>query len=105
LTKLKKDPAQIKGQFVLLSGEPAIQATWYWPGSSLYGVFNMSATGGRVAVQLPDGTYADLLSGASVCVQDGQMAIPGDAAIVRYVEELEPKPLYSHLLDYYRETE
>jgi hypothetical protein len=103
LANLKKDPAQVDGRFVLLSGAPAIQATWYLPGESLYGVFNVSGAEGGIEVQLPDGSYADLLHGGQVQVVHGRMVLPESAAIVRYAEALDVKPVYSHLLDYHRE--
>ena len=104
LSLLKKDPAQMDGHFVLLSGEPAIQATWYQRGNGLYGVFNVSGEEGDVAVRLPDGSYADLLGGGPVQVEQGRMALPKSAAIVRYAEKLDAQVVYSHLLDYQREV-
>ena len=91
----------ISGQLALLEDEPAIQATWYWPGASLYGVFNTSAATGQVDVRLSDGIYTDLLSGASVRVECGRTAMPDSAFIVRYGGEIELKLFYSDLLDHY----
>jgi hypothetical protein len=100
LAHLKKDPAQVAGRFVLVDAEPAIQAAWYMPGHSLYGVFNVGAAKDDVAVRLPDGTYADLLSGTSIRVQGGRMPIPDTAAILRYSGEIDLEPFYSDLLDF-----
>jgi glycosidase len=100
LSHLKKDPAQVAGRFVLVEAEPAIQATWYLPDHSLYGVFNVSAAKGDVDVRLPDGTYADLLSGATVRVQGGHMPVPDTAVILRYSGDISLEPFYSDLLDY-----
>jgi len=102
LAQLKKDPAQVLGQLVLLDAEPAIQAAWRiaWPGASLYGVFSTGAATGQVNVQLPDGIYADLLSGASVRVERGCAAMPDSAFIVHCQGEREWKPFYSDLLDH-----
>ena len=101
LARLKKDPAQIAGRFALVvAAEPAIQATWYLPGHSLYGVFNVSAARGDLAVRLSDGTYTDVLSGATVRVQGGRMPVPESAAILRYGGEINLEPFYSDLLDY-----
>nr|MBC7244001.1 alpha-amylase [Chloroflexota bacterium] len=105
LTHLKKDPAQMAGQFVLLSTEPAIQATWFLPGNSLYGVFNTSATTGRMSVRLPDGEYTDLLSGATVLVTQGHMTIPPSAVILRYADKIDLQAFYSELLDYHHEPQ
>jgi hypothetical protein len=100
LADLKKDPAQVAGRFVLVDAEPAIQATWYLPGHSLYGVFNTGATGGEVQVRVPDGSHTDLLSAAAIYVQGGRMPIPDTAAILRYNGEIDLDPFYSDLLDY-----
>jgi hypothetical protein len=100
LAQLKKDPAQVEGQWVLLNAEPAIQAAWDWPGASLYGVFNTSAATGPVDVQLPDGIYVNLLSGAPVRVERGSTPMPDSAFIVRYSSKIELKPFYSDLLDH-----
>lgn len=103
LAGLKKDPAQVLGQFVLLDGDPAIQAAWVHPGAGLYGIFNVAGVAGRVPVQLPDGTYADLLSGAAFVVRHGRAAMPETAAIVRYREQIELQPFRSELLDFHLE--
>ncbi len=100
LAGLKKDPALLNGQFVLLGAEPAIQAAWHWPGASLYGVFNTAGAEGTAAVQLPGGTYIDLLSGDAVRVRRGRMRLPREAAILRYADDVPLRPLYSPLLDY-----
>jgi len=104
LANLKKDSAMVLGQLALLEDEPAIQATWYWPGASLYGVFNTNAATGQVDVRLSDGIYTDLLSSASVRVERGRTAMPDSAFVVRYGGEIELKPFYSDLLDYYIEA-
>ncbi len=105
LANLKKDPAMVSGQFILLESDPAIQAIWHWPGASLYGVFNTGAGTGRIKVRLADGIYTDLLSGASVNVRRGRMTMPDSAFIVRYEGEIELKPFHSDLLDYYIEAD
>lgn len=105
LAHLKKDPAQMAGQFVLLNDAPAIQATWFLPGNSLYGVFNTNSATGRLAVRLPDGEYTDLLSGATVLVTQGHMAIPPSAVILRYADTIDLQPFYSDLLDYHQEPQ
>jgi glycosidase len=83
LAHLKKDPAQIEGQFTLLADEPALQAAWEHPTQGLYGVFNTSAIKGEVAVQLEDGEYPELLNGGKIAVKDGKIALPENAAILR----------------------
>jgi glycosidase len=99
LAGLKKDPAQVEGQFLLLSGNPAIQAAWYRPGGSLYGVFNTNAVAGSVEVRLPDGVYENILGGGSVRVSGGAMPVPDSAVVLRYDAEMDLTPLYADLLD------
>jgi hypothetical protein len=98
--KLKKDPAQIEGQFTVMQADPAIQAAWEYPGKSLYGIFNISGKSGYIMVNLPDGTYRDLLSDGQISVRGGKTALPENAAIVRYSDKLIIRPAYSELLDY-----
>jgi len=107
LGRLKKDPAQTHGQFVLLSAEPAIQATWVYPGAGLYGIFNVTGASGSVPVQLADGDYPDLLSGATMAVRRGNTALPASAVILRYEETIPFRPLHTELLDFHpgRESE
>lgn len=101
LAQLKKDPAQMEGQFVLLDAESAIQAAWIHPDERLYGVFNVGAPIGDVAVPLPDGVYSDLLSEKPVEVREGRMSLPESAVILRCQGEIDDRPFYSVLLDYY----
>jgi len=100
LAKLKKDPAQMEGQFVLLEAEPAIQAAWMQPDGGLYGVFNVWASQGKVSVRLPDGLYEDTLSEAQVAVRGGQMELPAHAVILRHEAAIRSEPVFSTLLDY-----
>lgn len=104
LAQLKKDPVQMKGEFLLLEATPAIQAAWQHSGGGLYGVFNVVSSEGQITVRLPDGVYVDLLSDTSVEVRAGQMPVPESALIVRYKAELERQLLYSTMLDYHRAT-
>lgn len=116
LAQLKKDPAQQSGRFALLAAEPAIQAAWQGApqklrvprsqgGGGLYGVFNVGAAKGKVAVRLPDGTYEDALSGESVVVRSGgtqphgNLTLPRAAVILRYETEIDLKPFHALLLD------
>jgi glycosidase len=101
LAQLKKDPAQMEDQFVLLDAQPEIQATWIHPDEGLYGVFNVRASTGDVAVRLPDGVYTDLLSEEPVEVRVGRMSLPESAVIVRCHGEIDDRPFYSVLLDDY----
>jgi hypothetical protein len=100
LTKLKKDPAQVEGKFVVIQADPAIQAVWEYPEKNLYGIFNTSGKTGYIMVSLPDGTYRDILNDGQVTVRGGKMLLPEAAAIVRYPQAIILHPAYSELLDY-----
>ncbi len=100
LTKLKKDPAQVQGKFVVMQADPAIQAAWEYPGKNLYGIFNTSGKTGYIMVNLPDGTYRNLLNDGQVTVKAGKMLLPEAAAIVRFSNTILMRPAYSELLDY-----
>ncbi len=100
LAKLKKDPAQVKGEFVIVQADPAIQAAWEYPGKNLYGIFNTSGKIGYILVSLPDGTYHDILNDGQVTVRGGKMLLPDAAAIVRFTDDRVLRPAYSELLDY-----
>jgi hypothetical protein len=100
LTRLKKDPAQVKGKFVIMQADPAIQAAWEYPGMSLYGIFNTSGKAGYIMVNLSDGTYRDILNDGQLTVRGGKALLPETAAIIRYADPLVLRPAYSELLDY-----
>ncbi|MGC9397704.1 MAG: alpha-amylase family glycosyl hydrolase [Anaerolineae bacterium] len=100
LAELKKDAAQREGQFTLLSAAPVIQATWYRPGTSLYGVFDVNAAVEEVDVRLPDGVYHDVLHDVEVRVHAGKLTLPTSAVILRYAGEIDAEPFYAPLLDY-----
>jgi len=100
LAGLKKDIAQTQGEFTLLAGEPAIQAAWSAPDAGLYGVFNVSGNSGSVAVQLPDGSYTDMLTGAPVKVNAGQLPLPTTALILRTPELTGLELLPSTMMDF-----
>jgi hypothetical protein len=101
LAKLKKDPA-VQGQFMLLADEPAVQACWYSPDGSLFGIFNLTAfTGQLPLVSLPDGSYTDLLSGQPVRVLNGQIPMPESALILRCQLDRPPaRTFYAPLIDF-----
>lgn len=99
LARLKKHAALVAGQFVVTAAEPAIQAGWTSAGEGLYGVFNVAAATGDVAVPLPDGEYGDLLNGRPVEVRGGRLALPEVATILHHTAALRLRPLSSELLD------
>lgn len=101
LAKLKKDPAQVDGKFMLLAAEPAIMAVWKHEKGSLIGVFNVNGNRGQVEVNLPDGEYQDLISGTACTVKQGKLALPDSACIFRVNSDLgRLSPFYSELLDF-----
>lgn len=99
LTSIKKDPAVQKGVFTILESEPAIQASWYSPEGSLYGVFNVSRAEGEIPVRLPDKLYEDVLTGNVIEVRNGRACVPESAAILRYQGTINNRPFHSDLLD------
>jgi glycosidase len=100
LARLKKDPAQVQGKFVVVQADPAIQAAWEHAGNSLYGIFNTSGKAGYIMVSLPDGTYRDILNDGQLSVRGGKVLLPETAAIVRFTQPAILRPAYSELLDY-----
>lgn len=100
LAKLKKDPAQVDGKFIVMQADPAIQAAWEYPGKGLYGIFNTSGKAGYIMVNLPDGTYRDILNDGQVLVRGGKILLPDAAAIVRFSDPILLRPAYSELMDY-----
>ena len=64
-------------------------------------MFNVEGASGEAEVELPDGSYVNLLNGRSVKVKLGRMALPKDAVIVRCQSDLSLKPFYAHGLDYF----
>ncbi len=100
LAKLKKDPAEVHGKFLVVQADPAIQAVWEYGDHSLYGIFNTSGKTGYIMVSLPDGTYRDILNDGQVTVRNGKILLPESAAIVRFADRVLLRPAYSELLDY-----
>ncbi len=89
LCRLKKDPAQMKGEFKILTAVPAITAHWQADHEGLYGVFNVAGIEDVIPTPLPDGIYTDLLSDRPVTVQGSEMMVPETAVILRYPGQLE----------------
>jgi hypothetical protein len=100
LAKLKKDPAMLKGKFVITHSDPAIQAAWELPCKSLYGIFNVSGKQGYVLTSLPDGNYKDVLTDETVSVRGSKLLLPESIFILRAPELLMLRPVYCELLDY-----
>ena len=90
----------MEGKLTVLQADPAIQAVWEYAGKNLYGIFNTSGKTGYIMVNLPDGTYRDILNDGQVSVKGGKILLPESAAIVRYSDTILLRPAYSELLDY-----
>jgi glycosidase len=95
LTRLKKDPAQMYGKLIFTASRPAVQAVWYTPETSLFGVFNVSSQKGKVSVLVPDGVYVNLLDNQNVKVSAGKMLIPPSAVVLQYPSGGCPQPVNS----------
>jgi hypothetical protein len=101
LAKLKKDPAMLNGNFIILASDPVVQATWHAKEMGLYGVFNTSDSTDLIEVSLPDGDYLNELSGETILVREGRITPPETAFILRYSNIHKPKMLKSLLLDFH----
>ncbi len=101
LTRLKKDPAEQFGTFIISAAEPAIQAVWKHDGANLYGVFNVKGEVGELKLNIPDGEYVDLISNRPFTIKGGKMRAPEAACIFRLIGSLgNVKPFYCDLLDF-----
>jgi hypothetical protein len=97
LCHLKKDPAVIGGEFLLLENHITLQAAWQHGQGGLLGVFNVQGLEGEVDIPLSDGTYLDLLSGRPLSVTGGKLAAPPTAAVLRYSSPVELTPFRSEI--------
>lgn len=115
LAALKKHDAVRTGTFVVLGDAPCVQLAWgrrvdatlapTGGGAGLYGVFNVAASSDPVVVQLPDGTYRDLLADTDVTVRDGLLAAPETAVVLEIAEAYTVAPWQSPLLDVFFHVE
>lgn len=115
LARLKKHPAMAEGAFLVLADEPCVQIGWGSPsqgrlaptpsGTGLYGVFNVEAAGPRVPVQLPDGSYPDLLGGGRVEVAGGAIDPPASAVILEFTTAFTATRWQTPLMDLFLHVE
>lgn len=96
LCHLKKDPVVLSGDFALITAVPAISARWQSENEGLYGVFNVSGVIDTMPTPLPDGSYVDVLTGGSVSVRGGELAVPNATMVVRYEGALNAGPFIQH---------
>jgi len=100
LAMLKKHSIVSKGNWVVISTEPAAVSIWSTSSASLVGVFNLSQAKGRVHIPLADGKYHNLLSNDEIEVRDHQVEIPQSAIILEANEPIDARPEYCDLLDF-----
>ncbi len=101
LAQMKKDPAQIMGQFIILESEPLLQAVWFYPeGESLYGVFNPAGSRQVFKTQLPDGRYEDLINDREVRIFHSRMEAPASCAILKVKLDGPPRPYSSQFFTF-----
>ena len=96
LARLKKHPALVSGKFQLIDNRDTLQAAWVTDQGGLFGVFNVQALTGEIAVPLPDGIYPNLVDGNTISITAGKMAAQ-PAAILNYTQPLDFQPFKSSL--------
>lgn len=99
LFAIKKHGLVRDGVFTITRAEPVIQAAYVGVNSCLVGIFNPNGVQGDMPVDLPDGRYTDLITGDSVVVSAGRMAIPSSAVVLEVPVCLDVRPFHSDLLD------
>lgn len=99
LNQLKKHSAVTEGQLFFLEASPVVQMAWIGQDTQLFLIINLEHNTGRVAIDLPDGTYQDLISGSSVIVQGGKTEIPSAAVILEVQHYANTAQFHSQLLD------
>ncbi len=96
LARLKKNPALVSGKFQLIENHDTLQAAWLTDQGGLFGVFNVQALTGEIAVPLPDGIYPNLVDGNMVSISAGKMAAQ-PAAILNFTQPMNFQPFNSSL--------
>lgn len=74
LAEIKKDEITVRGSWELREEGGAVYARYRLGDRLLCGVFRLEGDGGRIAVELPDGKYPELLYGGIVEVSGGAVA-------------------------------
>ena len=100
LSKMKKHPA-LHGRFIITAHDPLLQACWFNGQNSLMGFFNVNEAHGESQVELPDGSYPDLLSETRVQVKQHKIAVPGSACILECALNEPPPAYHSPVLEGY----
>ena len=81
LAAINKDPAT-NGQFEILADDNHFQAYWRSNQRSLAGFFNVRGASATMSVDLPDGTYINLLDDQPVRALEGNLDLPQEPVIV-----------------------
>ena len=83
LAEIKKDEIAARGSWELRTVEGLVFGCYQLGDQFLCGVFCLEGTGGQITVDLPDGSYPELLRGGSVEVKDGAVVSQGRPLIFR----------------------
>jgi glycosidase len=99
LCKIKKHSRITNGKLIFLAAVPCIQAAWVSETGVIFGIFNISSSIGNMKVNIPDGTYNNLLGDFSVSVMDGTIVKPKTACIFEVPSLLDDTSIHSELMD------
>lgn len=109
LSAVVHHPAQRHGAFRVAVTDPVVCLAWTTAADSgvpgLVGVFTVAGHSGDVSVPLPDGEYSDVISGATIPVQDGRIPAPAAAVVLQTPAGLFVEHEHSPLLDVFDHVE
>ncbi len=80
LAALKKDPIT-GGQFEIVSRDSHLQARWQLDGETLHGIFNVRGEKSATPVELPAGSYTNLLDDTRLTVSAGQVDLSEETGV------------------------
>ena len=83
LAEIKKDELAARGSWELRAAEGVVFGCYRLGDQFLCGVFCLEGTGGRITVDLPDGSYPELLRSGNAEVKDGAVVSQGRPLIFR----------------------
>jgi len=99
LNQLKKHSAVVEGHLYYREASPVVQIAWIGKATQLLAIINLEQNRGMVTVDLPDGSYIDLISGATIPIRDRETAIPSSAIILEVPPSSNTTQFHSQLLD------
>ncbi len=114
LASLQKHPTMLGGSFAVLADEPCVQVLWRpnlggqspdEAASALCVVANVAGVAGPVATQVPNGSYRDVLTGASIEVVDGMVDAPPAGVVIEVLGHWDPTRWTSPLMDTFMHVE